>query len=106
MHCARCGFDSPAGKKFCGECGSPFTNRCPSCGEENPPQFKFCGECGTSLTGQFSVQRLGSSVKTGLGSSVQSLESEAEGCFLKAIEIARRQSAKSLELRAVMSLSR
>jgi predicted ATPase len=31
---------------------------------------------------------------------------EAEGCFLKAIEIARKQSAKSLELRAVMSLSR
>jgi len=31
---------------------------------------------------------------------------EAEGCFRKAIEIARRQSAKSLELRAVMSLSR
>jgi predicted ATPase len=27
-------------------------------------------------------------------------------CFLKAIEIARRQHAKSLELRAVMSLSR
>jgi predicted ATPase len=31
---------------------------------------------------------------------------EAEGCFLKAIEIARRQQAKSLELRAVMSVSR
>jgi predicted ATPase len=31
---------------------------------------------------------------------------EAEECFLKAIEIARRQQAKSLELRAVMSLSR
>jgi predicted ATPase len=31
---------------------------------------------------------------------------EAEACFLKAIEIARRQQAKSLELRAVMSLSR
>ncbi|HEV8715296.1 MAG TPA: hypothetical protein VGX03_21005, partial [Candidatus Binatia bacterium] len=30
---------------------------------------------------------------------------EAEACFLKAIDIARRQSAKSLELRAVMSLS-
>ena len=29
-----------------------------------------------------------------------------EGSFLKAIEIARRQQAKSLELRAVMSLSR
>jgi len=31
---------------------------------------------------------------------------EAEACFLKAIEIARRQEAKSLELRAVMSLAR
>jgi predicted ATPase len=41
--------------------------------------------------------------------SIQSLESrgkEAAVCFLKAIEIAQRQSAKSLELRAVMSLSR
>jgi class 3 adenylate cyclase/tetratricopeptide (TPR) repeat protein/DNA-binding IscR family transcriptional regulator len=32
--------------------------------------------------------------------------SEAETCFRHAIEVARRQSAKSLELRAVMSLSR
>jgi predicted ATPase len=31
---------------------------------------------------------------------------EAEACFEKAITVARRQSAKSLELRAVMSLSR
>jgi class 3 adenylate cyclase/predicted ATPase len=31
---------------------------------------------------------------------------EAEACFLKAIESARKQQAKSLELRAVMSLSR
>jgi predicted ATPase len=34
------------------------------------------------------------------------VEAEAETCFLKAIDIARQQSAKSLELRAVMSLSR
>jgi predicted ATPase len=33
-------------------------------------------------------------------------ETEAEECFWKAIEIARRQQAKSLELRAAMSLSR
>src|SRR5713226_8664271 len=33
-------------------------------------------------------------------------ESPAAECFHKAIEIARRQQAKSLELRAVMSLSR
>jgi TOMM system kinase/cyclase fusion protein len=32
-------------------------------------------------------------------------EAEAEACFHKAIEIARRQQAKALELRAVMSLS-
>jgi predicted ATPase len=36
----------------------------------------------------------------------QSVEEEAEECFLKAIEIARRQQAKSLELRATMSLAR
>ena len=45
-----------------------------------------------------------------LQSKVQSRESEGqeevEACFQKAIDIARRQSAKSLELRAVMSLSR
>jgi predicted ATPase len=35
-----------------------------------------------------------------------STQEEAEACFHKAIEIARKQSAKSLELRAVMSLSR
>jgi len=33
-------------------------------------------------------------------------QAEAEACFHKAIDIAQRQSAKSLELRAVMSLSR
>jgi class 3 adenylate cyclase/tetratricopeptide (TPR) repeat protein len=33
-------------------------------------------------------------------------QAEAKGCFLRAIEIAQRQQAKSLELRAVMSLVR
>ena len=44
-----------------------------------------------------------------LQSEIQELESrarEAEACFHKAIEIARKQQAKSLELRAVISLSR
>jgi predicted ATPase len=36
----------------------------------------------------------------------QSTVEEAEECFWKAIAIARRQSAKSLELRAVLSLAR
>ena len=34
------------------------------------------------------------------------MESQAEECLQRAIEIARKQPAKSLELRAVMSLSR
>jgi adenylate cyclase len=33
-------------------------------------------------------------------------EAEAEACFLQALEVAHRQQAKSLELRAVMSLTR
>src|SRR5207249_3049145 len=56
---------------------------------------------------QSSVQGLASSVPNTqhLTPSTQA-EAEAEACFQQAIEIARRQSAKSLELRAVMSLSR
>jgi predicted ATPase len=38
--------------------------------------------------------------------NTQAVAREAEGYFHKAIEIARRQQAKSLELRAVMSLAR
>jgi hypothetical protein len=39
-------------------------------------------------------------------SGVRGLESEAEACFFKAIKVARRQSAKSFELRAATSLAR
>jgi TOMM system kinase/cyclase fusion protein len=41
-----------------------------------------------------------------LQSHVQAPQAEAEACFQKAIEVARQQQAKSLELRAVTSLSR
>jgi predicted ATPase len=63
------------------------------------------------LKGQLTLQKFQVSgptfqVEDSLASSVQGLESEAEECFQKAIEIARRQQAKSLELRAGMSLSR
>ena len=42
----------------------------------------------------------------GSESGVPALEPEAEAHFLKAIEVARQQQTKSLELRALMSLSR
>jgi predicted ATPase len=50
---------------------------------------------GELMLAQSSVQRLASSV-----------QKEAEECFLKAIEIAQKQQAKSLELRASTSLAR
>ena len=52
------------------------------------------------LKGELTLKQCG---VQGLKSNV---EKEAEGYFLKAIEIAQRQQAKSLELRAVMSLAR
>jgi len=70
---------------------------------------------------QSRVQSLGSRVKTSqkakgkaqkskVGTDPRPLtpnpQGEAEACFLKAIAIAQKQQAKSLELRAVMSLAR
>ncbi len=37
---------------------------------------------------------------------LQSTSAEAEACFQQALDVARHQQAKSLELRAAMSLSR
>ena len=31
MRCAQCGADSPAGMKFCGQCGVALASTCPSC---------------------------------------------------------------------------
>jgi adenylate cyclase len=52
------------------------------------------------IKGQLSLQP--EQVKASEGKSIE----EAESCFLKAIEVARRQQAKSIELRASTSLSR
>jgi predicted ATPase len=61
---------------------------------------------GTLTLQKFQVSSSKFRVEEGLESSDQRLESEAEEYFLKAVEIACKQQAKSLELRAVMSLSR
>jgi class 3 adenylate cyclase/tetratricopeptide (TPR) repeat protein len=47
--CNACGFDNPAGMKFCGDCAAPLASHCPSCGATNPLAQEFCGECGASL---------------------------------------------------------
>jgi hypothetical protein len=49
MRCTGCGFESPAGKKFCSECGTGLACRCPQCDAENTQAAKFRGECGVSL---------------------------------------------------------
>ncbi|HEV8713035.1 MAG TPA: hypothetical protein VGX03_09430 [Candidatus Binatia bacterium] len=63
------------------------------------------------LKGQLTLQKFQASsskfqVPESPRSGVRSPESEAEECFLRAIEIARKQQAKSLELRATVSLAR
>ena len=47
--CTACGADNTAGRKFCGECGSPLARACPSCGSPNEASVRFCGECGSPL---------------------------------------------------------
>jgi predicted ATPase len=61
---------------------------------------------GTLTLQKFQVSGSKFQVSEGPESEVRGPEAEAEACFQKAIDIARRQQAKSLELRAVMSLSR
>ncbi len=50
--CGKCGTSSPAGKKFCAECGTMLPQVCPSCGEPVTAGQKFCPECGSALTGE------------------------------------------------------
>lgn len=45
-------------------------------------------------------------LRTGTPETQKTIQLEAEECFLKAIEISRRQKAKSFELRATIDLSR
>jgi class 3 adenylate cyclase len=55
MRCSKCATENPAGKKFCGGCGSALSARCPQCGAENTLSFKFCGDCGASLSDRGSL---------------------------------------------------
>jgi predicted ATPase len=82
-------------------------------------QYRLKGEL---ILAQWRVQGVGVSVKEGPqfttnGSTLRTptphhrtpitqAEAEAEACFLKALDIARKQHAKSLELRAATSLAR
>ena len=45
MECPRCRHSSPAGAKFCAECGAPLAQDCARCATRLPAQAKFCPEC-------------------------------------------------------------
>jgi adenylate cyclase len=49
MRCPSCGFDNPAGFRFCGSCGTVLARACPNCGAEVAEGFKFCGSCGHAM---------------------------------------------------------
>ncbi|WP_137892814.1 adenylate/guanylate cyclase domain-containing protein [Ramlibacter sp. 2FC] len=51
MRCIGCGFENPAGAKFCEECGAGLVHVCPACGHEVGTSAKFCSECGAPLRG-------------------------------------------------------
>ncbi|SDC68317.1 Double zinc ribbon [Variovorax sp. CF079] len=51
MRCASCGFENPAGAKFCEECGAKLVRVCPACGHEASASASFCSECGAPLSG-------------------------------------------------------
>ncbi|MGC3993412.1 MAG: adenylate/guanylate cyclase domain-containing protein [Propionicimonas sp.] len=47
--CGSCGVESPAGKRFCAECGAPLILSCPECGASVSAGQRFCADCGTPL---------------------------------------------------------
>ncbi len=76
--------------------------RCSSCGRENREGRKFCAGCGGEHFYEAELLRL----KGELLLKRPAPDEEPEACFRQAISVARRQSAKTLELRATTSLAR
>jgi class 3 adenylate cyclase/tetratricopeptide (TPR) repeat protein len=46
MTCPRCAAESPAGARFCAQCGSLLVPRCSACQAELPAGARFCAQCG------------------------------------------------------------
>ena len=49
MRCPACGGETPDGKRFCADCGSPLLARCSSCGAELLAGRSFCADCGSPV---------------------------------------------------------
>jgi predicted ATPase len=68
--------------------------------------YRLKGELTLQQANQKAKVKRQKSKKTDPRSLTPDPQDEAEACFLKAIEVSRKQQAKSLELRATMSLAR
>ena len=49
LTCAACGGSTPAGGRFCINCGSPVQQACGSCGAATVPGARFCLQCGAPV---------------------------------------------------------
>jgi class 3 adenylate cyclase/tetratricopeptide (TPR) repeat protein len=49
MQCPRCRHVSPAGARFCAECGGALGPTCPACRTLNSPGNSYCSDCGAAL---------------------------------------------------------
>jgi len=49
MYCSACGGETPAGKRFCADCGAPLASLCSACGAELLAGRAFCPDCGTQV---------------------------------------------------------
>ena len=65
--CASCGATNEAGRRFCGDCGSPLQSACPACGAANRPGARFCGDCGSPLAAGAAPPQSAGGPETGPG---------------------------------------
>jgi predicted ATPase len=100
VSCPRCGASNRAGAKFCDECFAALS----------PPSLRPTPEAERAKRGEHNEHRYEAEIHRLKGELLLKRDcfndAEAESCFERAIEIARKQSAKSQELRATVSLAR
>jgi class 3 adenylate cyclase len=56
--CPSCGYENPAGARFCNNCGTTLESLCPRCGKPNPPGSRFCNGCGGPLQAAAIAERV------------------------------------------------
>ena len=49
MRCQVCEEETPAGKRFCANCGAALSQSCTNCGSALLAGQRFCADCGTSV---------------------------------------------------------